>query len=167
MNASKTASKTAPKLPPKLTASKIAVPATPPVAPAASASSPAAPASASAQVTSSTDLNKAAELTSLASYHHVIAAGGSAEQNNTKDSVVLRIVDKTTPVFLSYQNAFTTRVLQLRRALEARSIPCWMATEDLVGNVQDAIGEALMAAPAIIICYSHSYRESMYASNVI
>ena len=94
-------------------------------------------------------------------------AGGSAEQNKRKDSVVARVGDKTTPVFLSYQSAFTARVLQLKRALEARSIPCWMATEDLVGNVQDAIGEALMATPAIIICYSHSYRESMYASNVI
>ena len=75
--------------------------------------------------------------------------------------------DKTTPVFLSYQSAFKERVLQLKRALEERDIPCWMANEDLVGNMQDAIGEALMAAPAIIICYSHSYRESMYEKNML
>ena len=104
---------------------------------------------------SSTDSKKAAGLNTSGS-------GGSAEQNNRKDSVVSRVGDKTTPVFLSYQSSFTARVLQLKRALEARSIPCWMATEDLVGNVQDAIGEALMAAPAIIICYSLSYRQSVY-----
>ena len=92
-------------------------------------------------------------------------AGGSAEQN--KDSVEVRVGDKTTPVFLSYQSAFTGRVLQLKRALEARGIPCWMANEDLVGNVQDAIGEVLMVTPAIIICYSHSYRESMYEYNML
>ena len=97
----------------------------------------------------------------------MIAAGGSAEQNKRKDSVVPRVGDKTTPVFLSYQSAFTARVLQLKRALEARGIPCWMANEDLVGNVQDAIGEVLMVTPAIIICYSHSYRESMYERNML
>ena len=97
----------------------------------------------------------------------MIAAGGSAEQNKRKDSAVPRVGDKSPPVFLSYQSAFTPRVLQLKRALEARGIPCWMATEDLVGNVQDGIAEALMAAPAIIICYSHSYRESMYEYNML
>ena len=82
-------------------------------------------------------------------------------------SVLPRVGDKTTPVFLSYQSAFKERVLQLKLALEERGIPCWMAYEDLVGNVQDGIAEALMAAPAIIICYSHSYRESMYEYNML
>ena len=145
-------------------ASKSAVTAMSPFSPAASAPSSAAPASASAQVSSSTDWNKAAGVTSSAS-NLIIAAGGSAEQNKRKDSVVPLVGYKTTPVFLSYQSAFTARVLQLKLALEARNIPCWMANEDLVGNVQDTIGEALMAAPAIIICYSHSYRESMYEYN--
>ena len=63
-------------------------------------------------------------------------------------------------VFISYQSAFTDRVLKIKRAVEARGIPCWMATEDMVGDVQDAIGEALMVAPAILICYSQSYRQS-------
>ena len=75
--------------------------------------------------------------------------------------------DRATPVFISYQSAFTERVLKIKHALEARDIPCWMAKEDLVGNVQDAIGVALIAAPAIIICYSHSYRESMYEPNML
>ena len=147
-------------------ASKSAEPYTPPFSPASSASSSAAHASASAQVSSSTDSNKAAGVTSSAS-NLVIAAGESAEQNKRKDSVVPRVGDKTTPVFLSYQSAFTARVLQLKQALESRGIPCWMANRDLVGNVQDAIGEALMAAPAIIICYSHSYRESLYEYNML
>lgn len=70
--------------------------------------------------------------------------------------------DKSAPVFISYQRAFVERVTQLKLAVEARGIPCWMATDDLVGNVQDAIANALKMAPAIIICYSHSYRESVY-----
>ena len=73
-----------------------------------------------------------------------------------------RVGDKSTPVFISYQSAYTERVLKIKRALEACGIPCWMATENMVGNVQDAIGEALMVAPAIIICLSHSYRNSVY-----
>ena len=81
--------------------------------------------------------------------------------------IVPRVGDKATPVFISYQSAFTGSVLKIKHALEARGIPCWMAAENLVGNVQDAIGEALMAAPAIIICYSHSYRESMYEYNML
>ena len=88
----------------------------------------------------------------------------TCNQKTRKDSVIQRVGDKSAPVFLSYQSAFTARVLQLKRALEARGIPCWMATEDLVGNVQDAIGEVLMVTPAIIICYSNSYRDSMYDS---
>ena len=146
--------------------SKTAVPATSPFSPAASASSSAAPASASAQVSSSTDSNKAAGVTSSGS-NLVIAADGSAEQNKRKDSAVPRVDDKSTLVFLSYQSSFTARVLQLKRELKERGIQCWMANEDLVGNVQDAIGEALMAASAIIICYSHSYRESIYEYNML
>lgn len=87
------------------------------------------------------------------------------EQSIAKEAIQheARAGNKSTPVFISYQSAFVTRVAQLKRALEERGIPCWMATENLVGNVQDSIGEALTVAPAIIICYSHSYRESMYA----
>ena len=69
---------------------------------------------------------------------------------------------ESAPVFISYQSAFTERALKIKRALEARGIACWMATEDMVGDVQDAIGEALMVAPAILICYSQSYRQSKY-----
>lgn len=79
-----------------------------------------------------------------------------------EDSFVARAGDKSTPVFISYQSAYTERVLKLKRELEARGIPCWMATENMVGDVQDAIGNALMVAPAIVICFSHSYRDSMY-----
>ena len=86
----------------------------------------------------------------------------SDKAKEQSDGIVPRVGDKATPVFISYQSAFTESVLKIKHALEARGIPCWMATEDLVGNVQDAIGEALMAAAAVIICYSHSYRESMY-----
>ena len=46
--------------------------------------------------------NKAAGVTSSGS-NLVIAAGWSAEQNTRKDSLVPRVGDKTTPVFLSYQ----------------------------------------------------------------
>ena len=75
--------------------------------------------------------------------------------------IVPRVGDRATPVFISYQSAFTERVLKIKHALEARGIPCWMAAENMVGDVQDAIGKALMVAPAIIICYSHSYRDSV------
>ena len=75
--------------------------------------------------------------------------------NQNGGSIVPRVGDKATPVFISYQSAFTESVLKIKRAMEERGIPCWMATENLVGNVQDAIGEALMIAPAIIICFSH------------
>ena len=127
--------------------------------PATQLPSPAAPASAPAQMTPFNNRNKAAGVTSSGTCAEIGAVGGSAEQSITdiKESAPPR-------VFLSYQSAFTTRVLQLKRALEERGIPCWMAYENMVGNVQDAIGQALMVAPAIIICYSHSYRESMYAS---
>ena len=80
-------------------------------------------------------------------------------------NVVPRVGDEWTPVFISYQSAFTQGVLKIKHAMEARGIPCWMAVENMVGNVQDAIGEALMVAPAIIICFSHSYRDSMCKYN--
>lgn len=63
-------------------------------------------------------------------------------------------------VFISYQSSFKDRVLKIKRVLESHDISCWMAAEDMVGDVQDAIGEALMVAPAILICYSQSYRQS-------
>ena len=91
---------------------------------------------------------------------------GSIEKD-TGEAFEPRVGDKSTPVFISYQSAYTERVLKIKRALEARDIPCWMATENMVGNVQDAIGEALMVAPAIIICFSHSYRNSVYVLNLI
>ena len=64
-------------------------------------------------------------------------------------------------VFISYQSAFAKSVKKIKDAMENRGIPCWMAAENLVGNVQDAIGEALRVAPAIIICFSDSYRQSV------
>ena len=88
----------------------------------------------------------------------------SGHQNIDTAQRVARVGDKSTPVFISYQSAFTERVLKIKQALEARGIPCWIATEDMVGNVQDAVGEVLMVAPAIVICYSHTYRESMCAN---
>ena len=75
--------------------------------------------------------------------------------------IVPRVGDRATPVFISYSSSFTESVLKIKHALEARGIPCWMAAENMVGDVQDAIGKALMVAPVIIICYSHSYRESV------
>ena len=90
------------------------------------------------------------------------AATLKTEVQSTTPQIAV-IGNKAHPVFLSYQSVFVARVTQLKRALEARGIPCWMATENMVGNVQDAIGEALMVAPAIIICYSHTYRDSMYS----
>ena len=72
------------------------------------------------------------------------------------------MTSESAPVFISYQSAFTERALKIKRAVEARGIACWMATENMVGDVQDAIGEALMVAPAILICYSQSYRQSKY-----
>ena len=66
-------------------------------------------------------------------------------------------------MFLSYSNKFTNRVSQLKQALEASGIPCWMAVNEMLGDVQLAIAKALKAAPAIIICYSRSYRDSKYA----
>ena len=92
------------------------------------------------------------------------AKGKSGEKSTEKETGVIepRVGDTSTPVFISYQSAYTERVLKIKRALEARNIPCWMATDNMVGNVQDAIGEALMIAPAIIICLSHSYRDSVY-----
>ena len=108
--------------------------------------------------TPSSEPNKAVGVTSS---HSNVA---SCNQKIRKDSIIQRVGDKSAPVFLSYQSAFTVRVLQLKRALEARGIPCWMASEDLVGNAQDAIGKVLMVTPAIIICYSQSYRESKYDS---
>lgn len=98
--------------------------------------------------------------------HNAESGGEKAKNNSIINSslatIMPRVGDKSTPVFLSFSSAFTPRVLQLKRALESRGIPCWMAAEDMVGNVQDAIGEALMVAPAIIICYSKSYRDSVY-----
>ena len=89
---------------------------------------------------------------------------GPNENTSSKKtaSIVSSVGDPATPVFISFQSTYTARVLQLKRALESRGIPCWMAAENMVGNVQDAIGEALMVAPAIIICYSKSYRDSVY-----
>ena len=88
---------------------------------------------------------------------------GPSENTSGKKtaSLVSSVGDPATPVFISFQSTYTARVLQLKRALESRGIPCWMAAENMVGNVQDAIGEALMVAPAIIICYSKSYRDSV------
>lgn len=99
----------------------------------------------------------------------LVSSHGSGKGNSGQESAKKqaegtfepRVGDKSTPVFISYQSAYTERVLKIKRALEARGIPCWMATENMVGNVQDAIGEALMVAPAIIICFSHSYRDSV------
>lgn len=86
----------------------------------------------------------------------------AASSAGAKTEKVARAGDKTTPVFISYQSDFVERATQLKRAIEARGIPCWMATDDLVGNVQDAIGEALMVASAIIICCSKTYCQSQY-----
>ena len=96
------------------------------------------------------------------------AIGLSGEQSNyeqladPKEKATAKANDDSFPaqVFISYQSAFTDRVLKIKRAVEARGIACWMATEDMVGDVQDSIGEALMVAPAILICYSQSYRQS-------
>ena len=83
-----------------------------------------------------------------------------AKSDEKSSGTVLRVGDKANPVFISYQSAFTESALKIKHAVEARGIPCWIAAENLVGDVQDAIGKALMVAPVIIICYSHSYRES-------
>ena len=72
-----------------------------------------------------------------------------------------RVGDKATPVFISYQSAFVQSSFKIKHTMEARGIPCWMAAEKLVGKVQDAIGEALKVEPAIIICFSDSYRQSV------
>ena len=84
------------------------------------------------------------------------------EKTDPKQKATATAGDDSFPaqVFISYQSAFTDRVLKIKRAVEARGIACWMATEDMVGDVQDAIGEALMVAPSILICYSQSYRQS-------
>ena len=122
---------------------------------------PSAKAQASAPKPSSA--SKVAETPTPAAPESAMAKSG---QNRTgKETVGViepRVGDKTTPVFISYQSAYTERVLKIKRALEARGIPCWMATDNMVGNVHDSIGEALMVAPAIIICLSNSYRDSMY-----
>ena len=80
---------------------------------------------------------------------------------DTTGSYVVSVGNKSAPVFISCHSAYTGRGLKIKHALEAKGIPCWMATENVVGNVQDAIGETLMVAPAIIICFSHTYRMSM------
>ena len=87
--------------------------------------------------------------------------GDKAKSKEQTGGIVSRVGDKATPVFISYQSALAEGVLKIKHAMEARGIPCWMAAEKLVGNVQDAIGEALRVAPAIIICFSDSYRQSM------
>ena len=50
-------------------------------------------------------------------------------------NVVPRVGDEWTPVFISYQSAFTLGVLKIKHAMEARGIPCWMAAKNMVGNV--------------------------------
>ena len=107
---------------------------------------------------------KAVEPIPAASNVAVLKVGSNRKESYAGDNpqLVPRVGDEATPVFISYQSVFTERVLKIKRALEARGIPCWMATENMVGNVQDAIGDALMVAPAIIICFSHSYRDSVY-----
>lgn len=108
-----------------------------------------------------TDASAVAKSAATSSSPEAMAWNESPDKQ-TGVTIVPRVGDKSTPVFISYQSAYTERVLKIKRALEARGIPCWMATENMVGNVQDAIGEALMVAPAIVICFSHSYRESVY-----
>ena len=85
---------------------------------------------------------------------------------DTIGSSVVSVGNKSAPVFVSCHSAYTGRGLKIKQELEAKGIPCWMATENVVGNVQDAIGEALIVAPAIIICFSHTYRISMYEFNL-
>ena len=85
-----------------------------------------------------------------------------SSEKDTTGSYVVSVGNKSAPVFISCHSAYTGRGLKIQHALEAKGIPCWMTTENVVGNVQDAIGEALMVAPAIIICFSHTYRMSMY-----
>ena len=84
-----------------------------------------------------------------------------AESKEQTGGIVCRVGDKATPVFISYQSAFAESVLKIKHAMEARGIPCWMAAEKLVGKMQNAIGLALRVEPAIIICFSDSYRQSM------
>ena len=123
------------------------------------------PPSAKAQASASKPSSAAKIVNAPTPAAHGSATAKSREkstENETGGVREPRVGDKSTPVFISYQSAYTERVLKIKRALEARDIPCWMATENMVGNVQDAIGEALMVAPAIIICFSHSYRDSVY-----
>lgn len=89
-------------------------------------------------------------------------ATGTGANAQPTAQIVARAGDKATPVFISYQSAFVERATKLKRAVEARGILCWMATDDMVGNVQDAIGDALTVASAMIICFSHTYRQSVY-----
>ena len=118
----------------------------------------------------SADVETALKMTApaaLVASAQAAAATLKTEVQSTTPQIAV-IGNKAHPVFLSYQSVFVARVTQLKRALEARGIPCWMATENMVGNVQDAIGEALMVAPAIIICYSHTYLHVLvYSCNII
>ena len=149
-----------------------AAPPAPPLLPGANrqATVPAAPVVVKPQSAKKKDVDKRPTTPSVKTAPLAVPTLPPIESDKAKEQsggIVPRVGDKATPVFISYQSAFTGSVLKIKHALEARGIPCWMATEDLVGNVQDAIGEALMTAPAIIICYSHSYRESMYERNMI
>lgn len=78
--------------------------------------------------------------------------------------VYIQIGLKSNPVFLSYSSKFANRVSQLKQAIEARGIPCCMAINDMVEDVQPEIAKAIKTAPAIVMCYSRSYRDSKYAN---
>ena len=89
-------------------------------------------------------------------------AAPGANESLTRARAERALGSADAPVFMSYQSGFSDMVLRVKRALEARGIHCWMAQENLAGDVQDGIAAALRAAPAVLICYSQSYTQSSY-----